>query len=105
MGKVRLRTAGWEASREWLWSCCQGELGVCIPPAHTSTTSRAPSTPAGVTQGNVVTLNISKPPCWAPFPGSVVALALLEEQGRTCHELLLLQKGSVQAVAAALWGL
>lgn len=82
MGKVRLRTAGWEASREWLWSCCQGELGLCILPAHSSTNSRAPTTPAGGTQGNVVILNISKPPCWAPFPDSVVALALLEEQGR-----------------------
>lgn len=33
-------------------------------------------------QGSVGILNISKPPCCAPFPGSVVALSHPEGQGR-----------------------
>lgn len=81
-GKVSLRTAGWEASREWLWGCCQQGLGVCILPAHTSTTGRTPTTSAGLTRGNVGILNIPKPACWAPFPDSVLALSHLEAQGR-----------------------
>lgn len=78
-----------------------GGAGGLHPPAPTSTTAE-PHAPAAVTRGNFVILNISKPPCWAPFPDSGIALSHLRARAGACHELLLLQRGSAQDVAAAL---